>query len=123
MMTLPLFSQKPSNDSFRCVPVSALKNALIMKSEFDKTKVILSDCRDSILILNKMTTTQDSIILIKEQKIKVLNNDIDAYKDIVITKDNIIESKDKEISKTKKQRNIGYGVGALSILLSLLIVL
>ena len=123
MMTLPLFSQKPSNDSFRCVPVSALKNALIMKSEFDKTKVILSDCRDSILILNKMTTTQDSIILIKEQQIKVLNNDIDAYKDIVITKDNIIESKDKEISKTKKQRNIGYGVGALSILLSLLIVL
>ena len=123
MMTLPLFSQKLSNDSFRCVPVSALKNALIMKSEFDKTKIILSDCRDSILILNKMTTTQDSIILIKEQKIKVLNNDIDTYKDIVITKDNIIDIKDKEISKTKKQRNIGYGVGALSILLSLLIVL
>ena len=75
-----------------------------MKSEFDKTKIILSDCRDSILILNKMTTTQDSIILIKEQKIKVLNNDIDAYKDIVITKDNIIESKDKEISKLQKEK-------------------
>ena len=123
MMTLPLFSQKPSIDSIKCVPVSALRNALIMKSEFDKTKVILSECRDSVFILNKIVTSQDSLIVIKDQKISVLTDNINNYKEVVVNKDNIIGVKDEEIKKIKKQRNVGYGVGALSILLSLLIVL
>ena len=122
-MTLPLFSQKPSTDSIKCVPVSALRNALIMKSEFDKTKIVLSECRDSVFILNKIVTSQDSLIVIKDQKISVLTDNINNYKEVVVNKDNIIGVKDEEIKKIKKQRNVGYGVGALSILLSLLIVL
>lgn len=123
MMTLPLLSQKPSSDSIKCVPVSALRNAMIMKTEFDKTKVILSDCRDSISILNNVVLSQDSLILTKENKIQVLSDNIVNYKEIVSTKDDIISIKDKEIKHFKKQRNVGYGVGVLSILLSLLLVL
>lgn len=123
MMTLPLFSQKPSTDSIKCVPVSALRNALIMKSEFDKTKIVLSECRDSVSILNKIVTSQDSLIVIKDQKISLLTDNINNYKEVVVNKDNIIGVKDEEIKKIKKQRNVGYGVGALSILLSILIVL
>jgi hypothetical protein len=123
MMTLPLFSQKPSSDSIRCVPVSALRNAMIMKTEFDKTKIILSDCRDSISILNNIVLTQDTLISTKEQKIKVLSDNIVNYEEIVTKKDEIIGLKDKEIKYFKKQRNIGYGVSALAIILSLLIVL
>jgi hypothetical protein len=122
-MTLPLLSQKPSSDSIKCVPVSALRNAMIMKTEFDKTKVILSDCRDSISILNNVVLSQDSLILTKENKIQVLSDNIVNYKEIVSTKDDIISIKDKEIKHFKKQRNVGYGVGVLSILLSLLLVL
>lgn len=122
-MTLPLFSQKPSTDSIKCVPVSALRNALIMKSEFDKTKIVLSECRDSISILNKVVTSQDSLIVIKDQKISLLTDNINNYKEVVVNKDNIIGVKDEEIKKIKKQRNVGYGVGVLSILLSILIVL
>lgn len=123
MMTLPLFSQKPSTDSIKCVPVSALRNALIMKSEFDKTKIVLSECRDSVSILNKVVTSQDSLIVIKDQKISLLTDNINNYKEVVVNKDNIIGVKDEEIKKIKKQRNVGYGVGVLSILLSILIVL
>lgn len=122
-MTLPLFSQKPSTDSIKCVPVSALRNALIMKSEFDKTKIVLSECRDSVSILNKVVTSQDSLIVIKDQKISLLTDNINNYKEVVVNKDNIIGVKDEEIKKIKKQRNVGYGVGVLSILLSILIVL
>jgi len=53
----------------------------------------------------------------------VLTDNINNYKEVVVNKDNIIGLKDEEIKKIKKQRNVGYGVGALSILLSLLIVL
>ena len=123
IMTLPIFSQKLSNDSIKCVPVSALRNAMIMKTEFDKTKVILSDCRDSVSILNKIVLSQDSLIIVKEQKILILNENIGNYKEIVTNKDDIINVKDKQINKLKKQKNIVYGIGVLSILLSVLIVL
>ena len=123
IMTSPIFSQKLSNDSIKCVPVSALRNAMIMKTEFDKTKVILSECRDSIFLLNNIVLSQDSLITIKEQKILTLNENIGNYKEIVTTKDDIINVKDKQINKLKKQKNVVYGIGMLSILLSVLIVL
>lgn len=122
-MTLPLFSQKISSDSIKCVPVSALRNAMIMKSEFEKTKIVLSDCRDSVSLLNRIVLSQDSLIIIKDQKTQILNDNIGKYKEIVEAKDEIITIKDNKIKHITKQRNIGYGVGILSILLSVLVVL
>jgi hypothetical protein len=96
---------------------------MIMKSEFEKTKIVLSDCRDSVFLLNRIVLSQDSLIIIKDQKTQILNDNIGKYKEIVETKDEIITIKDNKIKHITKQRNIGYGVGILSILLSVLVVL
>jgi hypothetical protein len=96
---------------------------MIMKSEFEKTKIVLSDCRDSVSLLNRIVLSQDSLIIIKDQKTQILNDNIGKYKEIVEAKDEIITIKDNKIKHITKQRNIGYGVGILSILLSVLVVL
>ena len=123
MMTLPIFSQKLSNDSIKCVPVSALRNAVIMKTEFEKCKISLSESRDSVFILNKIVSSQDTLINIKTQKISILEDNVKNLNDVIVSKDGIIDEKNKQIKKYKKQTFVGYGVGFVSILLSLLIVL
>ncbi len=123
MMTLPIFSQKLSNDSIKCVPVSALRNAVIMKTEFEKCKISLSESRDSVFILNKIVSSQDTLINIKTQKISILEDNVKNLNDVIVSKDGIIGEKNKQIKKYKKQTFVGYGVGFVSILLSLLIVL
>jgi hypothetical protein len=94
-----------------------------MKTEFDKTKIVLSECRDSVSLLNRIVLSQDSLIIIKDQKTQILNDNIGNYKEIVKTKDDIITVKDNQIKHITKQRNIGYGISILSILLSVLVVL
>ena len=70
-MISSIYSQKLSNDTVRCVPISTLRHALVVKQQFDHCQSVLSNCRDSITILTKIITEQDSLIEIKNQKIKI----------------------------------------------------
>ena len=54
-------SQQPSNNNV-IVPISSLRNALLVKAERDNLKNQLIISRDTIKIFSKTIFTQDSII-------------------------------------------------------------
>ena len=121
MMTLPTFSQSRSNDSIRCVPVSQLRNALKMKSDFEVCKLELMDARDSVTVLSKIVSSQDSLIATKTETNKILTSNIDNLNQTVVLKDGVIGEKDKVIKKVKSNNKKIIGGGTILIILALLI--
>lgn len=122
MLTSPILSQNSSNDNC-VVPCATLKNALIMKTDFEKTKLVLSEARDSISIMNKLILSQDSLLVIKDGKIEIYKQNENNYTQVIKLKDDMIGVYEKKYKKEKRLKNIGFGTAGLSILLSLLIVL
>ena len=121
MMTSLLYSQKLSSDTLRCVPVSSLRNALIVKAKYDQCQEVVKNCRDSITILNKLVLTQDSSIEIKTKEIVLLKTNQTLYNGTIKEKDEMIETYKKKYLKEKKLKIFGFSVGGLGILLGLLV--
>ena len=121
MMTSLLYSQKLSSDTLRCVPVSSLRNALIVKAKYDQCQEVVKNCRDSITILNKLVLTQDSSIEIKTKEIVLLKTNETLYNGTIKEKDEMIETYKKKYLKEKKLKIFGFSVGGLGILLGLLV--
>ena len=120
-MISSIYSQKLSNDTVRCVPISTLRHALVVKQQFDHCQSVLSNCRDSITILTKIITEQDSLIEIKNQKIKIHESNVTHYEEIQKNKDAIIDVYKIKYTKEKTKKIIGYGVGVLGIFLGLFV--
>ena len=121
MMTSLLYSQKLSSDTLRCVPVSSLRNALIVKAKYDQCQEVVKNCRDSITILNKLVLTQDSSIEIKTKEIVLLKTNQTLYNGTIKEKDEMIETYKKKYLKEKKLKIFGFSVGGLGILLGLFV--
>lgn len=121
MMTSLLFSQRLSSDTVRCVPVSSLRNALIVKAKYDQCQEVVKNCRDSITILNKLVLTQDSSIEIKTKEIVLLKTNQTLYSGTIKEKDEMIETYKKKYLKEKKLKIFGFSIGGLGILLGLFV--
>lgn len=121
MMTSLAFSQKPSSDTIRCVPVSTLRHALMIKAQNDQCQEVVKNCRDSITILNKLVLTQDTLIDIKTEKIVLFEKNQSLYDETLKNKDAIVDSYKKMYQKQKTRTIFGYGVGVLGILLGLFV--
>ena len=121
MMTSLAFSQKPSSDTIRCVPVSTLRHALMIKAQNDQCQEVVKNCRDSITILNKLVLTQDTLINIKTEKIVLFEKNQSLYDETLKNKDAIVDSYKKMYQKQKRRTIFGYGVGVLGILLGLFV--
>ena len=121
MMTSLTYSQKLSNDSIRCVPVSTLRHALVIKAQNDQCQEVVKGCRDSITILNKLVLSQDELIKIKSEKIGLLEENQRLLSETIKNKDAIVETYKKKYQKEKKMKMVGFGVGGLGILLGLFV--
>ena len=121
MTTSLTYSQKLSNDSIRCVPVSALRNALVIKAQNDHCQEVVKGCKDSLTILNKLVVSQDELIKIKTEKISLLEENQRLLLETIKNKDAIVEVYKKKYQKEKKMKVVGFGVGGLGILLGLLV--
>lgn len=121
MMTSLAFSQKPSSDTIRCVPVSTLRHALVIKAQNDQCQEVVKNCRDSITILNKLVLTQDTLIKIKTEKIVLFEKNQSLYDETLKNKDAIVDSYKKMYQKQKRRTIFGYSIGGLGILLGLLV--
>ncbi len=119
-MTLPTFSQSLSNDTCS-VPCKTLRNALKMKNDYELCKISLSESRDSIMILNEIVSSQDSLISLKNQTNIILTDNNKNLNQTIILKDNIINEKDEEIKKVKNNSKKVIGIGSILLLLSLLL--
>ena len=121
MTTSLTYSQKLSNDSIRCVPVSALRHALVIKAQNDQCQEVVKGCRDSISLLNKLVISQDELIKIKTEKIALLEENQRLYIETIKNKDAIVETYKKKYQKEKKMKVVGSGIGGLGILLGLFV--
>lgn len=121
-MMLPVYSQtssKTSNDSC-IVPVSTLKNALIVLRQRDNLKKQLEISRDSISILSDMCSVKDSIINNQKTVIDLYVKNELNYVETIKTKDVIVEEYKKKYIKQKNLKIAGFGVGALGIIIAIL---
>lgn len=121
MTTSLTYSQKLSNDSIRCVPVSALRHALVIKAQNDQCQEVVKGCRDSIKILNALVLNQDELIKIKSDKISLYEDNMKLHEEVLKNKDAIVEVYKKKYKKEKKMKIFGFGVGGLGILLGLFV--
>ena len=89
LITLPLLasSQTLSNYSTCCVPCKSLKKALLVKTERDYLKDQIGVARDSIVILSRIVSNQDSVIIKQDTTISLYKKNEDEYIQIVKNKD------------------------------------
>lgn len=107
MTSFPLLSQTLSSDSTIVVPKKAVKNALIMKSQFDTCSMVLKITEEKVVLLEDKTKKQEQLILNL--------NDVIINKDTIISQnENIIILKDEEISVLKKQKKQKFWNGVLT---------
>ena len=108
-------SQTLSNKEEYCsVPCRTLKNALIFKNECELVKGQLVVARDSISILNNITSKQDSLISAKESIIFLQRENEVRYLEMIENKDKVIEVKDKQIKQEKLKALAGWAVAVLN---------
>ena len=125
LVILPLSasSQTLSNDSLCCVPCKSLKKALLIKTERDYLKEQIGVARDSIVILSRIVSNQDSIIIKQDTTISLYKKNEEEYTQIVKNKDTEIEIKDKQIKKAKNRARIAWvttGASAIAFIIILL---
>ena len=121
-MILPIYSQtssKTSNDSC-IVPVSTLKNALIVLKQRDNLKKQLEVSRDSITVLTEMCLVKDSIIINQKSVIDLYVKNESNYIETIKVKEAIVEEYKKKYNKQKNLKIAGFGVGALGIIIAIL---
>ena len=108
-------SQTLSNKEEYCsVPCRTLKNALIFKNECELVKGQLVVARDSISILNNITSRQDSLLTNKENVIFLQRENEVRYIGIIENKNKIIEVKDKQIKQAKVKTLTGWVVATVT---------
>ena len=125
LVTLPLLasSQTLSNDSLCCVPCKSLKKALLVKTERDYLKEQIGVARDSIVILSRIVSNQDSVIIKQDTTISLYKKNEEEYTQIVKNKDTEIEIKDKQIKKAKNRARLAWittGASAIAFIIILL---
>jgi hypothetical protein len=108
-------SQTLSNKEEYCsVPCRTLKNALIFKNECELVKGQLVVARDSISILNNITSRQDSLLTNRENVIFLQRENEVRYLEMIENKDKVIEVKDKQIKQEKLKALAGWAVAVLN---------
>jgi hypothetical protein len=108
-------SQTLSNKEEYCsVPCRTLKNALIFKNECELVKGQLVVARDSISILNNITSRQDSLLTNRENVIFHQRENEVRYLEMIENKDKVIEVKDKQIKQEKLKALAGWAVAVLN---------
>ncbi len=108
-------SQTLSNKEEYCsVPCRTLKNALIFKNECELVKGQLVVARDSISILNNITSRQDSLLTNRENVIFLQRENEVRYLEMIENKDKIIGVKDKQIKQEKLKALAGWAVAILN---------
>ena len=97
MMTSSLLSQTLSTDSLIAVPRDAVKNALVVKSQFDV-------CQEELRTTQELVTLQNDKIELQSRQLANFSVALESKDGIIQQKDNLIELKDNQIKTLKKQK-------------------
>ena len=121
-MSLASNSQTLSSTSTECVvPCKALKNALLLKEEYDLKKTQLWIATDSIRYLREIVVNKDELISNKDKEIFLMKSNEEAYKGIVKEKDSQISEYKRKYKSAKVQQYAGYGFGVVAVVVGLVL--
>jgi hypothetical protein len=121
-MSLASNSQTLSSTSTECVvPCKALKNALLLKEEYDLKKTQLWIATDSIRYLREIVVKKDELISNKDKEISLMKSNEEAYKGIVKEKDSQISEYKRKYKSAKVQQYAGYGFGVVAVVVGLVL--
>jgi len=112
-----------AQDSSCVVPCYTLRNALMVKADYDYLKDQIQIARDSISTLNLIVDDQNSIITLQYENILMLEQNEKTLIRIIENKDKEITFHKKEIRKQKVYKTVAYIVSAASIMFGIYMVL
>jgi len=117
-MTLPSFSQTPSNDCV--VPCSTLRNAIKVKYELDFANNKILILRDSLKVIDTIVYRKDTVIVNRNETIKNLNNTIVQEQKLKEEEKKRANSYKDEIENQKFYKWVAIVVGSVTTLASLI---
>ncbi len=119
----PIYSQKSSQTSSKdscIVPVSTLRNALVVLHQRNNCYQEIKIVRDSVLITNQQLLLKDSIIGNKNQTINLYIDSEKKYVETVKLKESIAEEYKKAYIRQRNLKWGGFAVGALGIIFAII---
>ena len=121
-MSLVSNSQTLSTTSTECVvPCKALKNALLLKEDYDLTRTQLWIATDSIRYLKEIVVKKDELISNKDKEISLMKSNEDAYKGIIKEKDKQISEYERKYKSAKVKQYVGYGFVVVAAVVGLVL--
>ena len=121
-MMSPIYSQKSSQTLSKdscIVPVSTLRNALVVLHQRNNCYQEIKIVRDSVLITNQQLLLKDSIISNKNQTINLYIDSEKKYVETVKLKESIAEEYKKAYIRQRNLKWGGLAVGALGIIFAI----
>ena len=118
----PIYSQKSSQTSSKdscIVPVSTLRNALVVLNQRNNCYQEIKIVRDSVLITNQQLLLKDSIIGNKNQTINLYIDSEKKYIETVKLKESIAEEYKKAYIRQRNLKWGGFAVGALGVIFAI----
>lgn len=121
-MMSPIYSQKSSQNLSKdscIVPVSTLRNALLVLKQrnncYDEIKIV----RDSVSIMSQQLVLKDSIISNKDQTINLYIDSEKKYIETVKLKESIADEYKRAYIKQRNLKWGGFAVGALGVIFAI----
>ncbi len=122
-MMSPIYSQKSSQTSSKdscIVPVSTLRNALVVLHQRNNCYQEIKIVRDSVLITNQQLLLKDSIIGNNNKTINLYIDSEKKYVETVKLKESIAEEYKKAYIRQRNLKWGGFAVGALGIIFAII---
>lgn len=121
-MMSPIYSQKSSqtlNKDSCIVPVSTLRNALVVLNQRNKCYEEIKIVRDSVSIMSQQLVLKDSIISNKNQTINLYIDSEKKYVETIKLKESIAEEYKKAYIRQRNLKIGGFAVGALGVIFAI----
>ena len=121
-MMSPIYSQKSSQTSNKdscIVPVSTLRNALVVLNQRNNCYEEIKIVRDSVSIMSQQVLLKDSIIGNNNQTINLYIDSEKKYVETVKLKESIAEEYKKAYIRQRNLKWGGFAAGALGVIFAI----
>lgn len=121
-MMSPIYSQKSSQTSNKdscIVPVSTLRNALVVLHQRNNCYEEIKIVRDSVSIMSQQVLLKDSIIGNNNQTINLYIDSEKKYVETVKLKESIAEEYKKAYIRQRNLKWGGFAAGALGVIFAI----
>jgi hypothetical protein len=118
----PIYSQKSSQTLSKdscIVPVSTLRNALVVLNQRNKCYEEIKIVRDSVSIMSQQLVLKDSIISNNNQTINLYIDSEKKYIETIKLKESIADEYKKAYIRQRNLKLGGYAVGALGVIFAI----